>query len=227
MNYCLHWLTRTLNQLPEHEDWLSEGERKRLAQMRFAKRRNDWKLGRWTAKQAICGYLKEAPPPLAAIEILSAEDGAPEVFLDGSPAPFSLSISHSHQKSLCAIAPRDFAIGCDLELIEPHPDNFFEDYFTAEEISLPTVAPAPRDLVLFLIWSAKESCLKILREGLRRDTRSVTIHPDFRAPGEQWNTWTGRCMESSRVFHGWWRSRRDYVYTMASDQPNSSPEELK
>jgi 4'-phosphopantetheinyl transferase len=83
-----------------------------------------------------------------------------------------------------------------------------------------------RPLADYLVWSAKETALKILREGLRRDTRSVQIHVDPWERDDTWNSWNGCCRESSRVFHGWWRARDGFVYTMASSQRSLIPEEL-
>ena len=54
---------------------------------------------------------------------------------------------------------------------------FVADYFTPAEQALAHRAPSERDWqrVTNLIWSAKESALKVLRTGLRRDTRSVEV----------------------------------------------------
>lgn len=49
----LYCLTQKLADLPTDESWLAAGERVRAAGFRFAKRRNDWILGRWTAKRAL------------------------------------------------------------------------------------------------------------------------------------------------------------------------------
>ena len=118
-------------------------------------------------------------------------------------------------------------MGCDLEWVEPREDNLIQDYFTAEEILLSTQLPeSERDLLVNLIWSAKETTLKILREGLRRDTRSVAVRPDIGGDENEWNAWTGRCLESSRCFYGWWRTSSGYVYTLGSDHPTSLPKEL-
>jgi 4'-phosphopantetheinyl transferase len=59
--------------------WLAPGERDRLAGMKIAKRRADFALGRWTAKRAIAAWLARAaePPPLDAIAVRAADDGAP------------------------------------------------------------------------------------------------------------------------------------------------------
>jgi len=226
MTEALYWLAQNLSDIPQTDSWLSEAERSVLAGLRFPKRRDDWKLGRWTAKQAICAYQVKAPDDFSNLEIRPAADGAPEAFLNNEPAKVSISISHSRQKSLCVVSPSGCGVGCDLEWIEPREENFAADYFRPEEISYLQQAQAEQMLVVNLIWSAKETILKILRQGLRRDTRSVSVHPDFGGSGDAWNTWTGRCLESSRVFCGWWRSVGGYIYTAASDQITSAPEKI-
>jgi 4'-phosphopantetheinyl transferase len=227
MPKSLQWLTQDLSEIPESEDWLSEGERSRLAGMRFPKRRNDWKLGRWTAKRTIracrpCDVSRDS-----ALEIRSAVDGAPEPYLNGEPLNISISISHSRERSLCAVGPGDFRIGCDLEFLEPRENIFLQDYFTQEECAfVEQVGSQDKALVSMLVWSAKESALKILREGLRRDTRSISIRPDLSAREGNWKPWTGYCLQSSSTFHGWWRMLDGYIYTMASDQFTALPDQL-
>ncbi len=227
MHKHIYWLTQTFADVPENDEWLGENERLVLARLRFPKRRRDWRLGRWTAKCGVCAYKDgqcAAPPYL---EILAAPDGAPEAIWKGKPAGVSLSISHSHERSFCVVGPPDAAVGCDLEYMEPREESFIRDYFAPEEISLSEQSP-PRQkaLVVNLIWSAKESSLKALRQGLRRDTRSIVIHPDFRSSESAGNTWTGHCLESSRVFCGHWWAQDGYIHTIASDCPGYLPEQL-
>jgi len=227
MSESLWWLTQTAADVPEDDYWLSAGERDKLGGMRFPKRRRDWRLGRWTSTPALRAYLEKGPA-LSSLEIRAATDGAPEVYRDGRPGNISISISHSGDRGLCVVGPPEFAIGCDLELVEPRENQFFEDYFTAEETSFAREAlAAERPLAALLIWSAKETTLKILREGLRRDTRTVSIRADFPAPEGSWSSWTGRCLDSTRVFHGWWRSGDGYVYTLASDRRTGAPALLR
>jgi 4'-phosphopantetheinyl transferase len=225
MNAVLFWLTRNLADVPQNDDWLSEGELGVLAGLRFPKRRNDWRLGRWTAKQAICIY--EARNDLSSLEIRAAADGAPVASWDGHPANAVFSISHSGDRGLCVVAPHHFMVGCDLERVESREDIIVRDYFTPEEISFCVKAPPEgKFLAVNLVWSAKESTLKALREGLRRDTRSISIHTDLKGREGGWNTWKGICVGTSRAFYGWWRSCDDYIYTIASDQLTSVPIQL-
>jgi 4'-phosphopantetheinyl transferase len=224
----IFYLTQTSEQIPSDINWLSEGEKTVFAGRRFPKRRNDWLLGRWTAKQAICTFLKSSASK-QSLEIRAAEDGAPEAFWSGQPAGISISISHSRSRSLCAVAPQDLMIGCDLEWIEPREGNFAETYFTPEEQALVQQTPVKESIVINLIWSAKEAALKALHTGLSHDTRSININPNLQVggTGDSWNAWTGRCLESSRIFYGWWRTSGGFVYTLASDQPTSPPKELQ
>jgi 4'-phosphopantetheinyl transferase len=226
MSENLYWLTQALTDVPEGDDWLSDGERAVLGGLRFPKRRNDWLLGRWTVKCAIRAYQPHQDPALSSLEIRAAADGAPEAFRLGEPAAVSISISHSNNRSMCAVGSPEISVGCDLERMEQQEIKFFEDYFAPEEIALVQNASAEQSLVAYLIWSAKETILKILREGLRRDTRSVLIHPDLSATENSWRAWTGQCLETSRTFSGWWRACDDYVYSLAAGNPTSFPKQI-
>jgi 4'-phosphopantetheinyl transferase len=226
MSEILYWLTQNLSNVPEGDDWLSGSERIILSGMNVPKRRNDWRLGRWTVKQAIKACQSNRDPFLSSLEIRAAADGAPEAFRNGEPAGVSISISHSNGRSMCAVGSPGLSLGCDLELIEQREIKFFEDYFAPEEIALLQKTPAESNLVAYLIWSAKETVLKMLRQGMRRDTRSVLIRPDFSEPRDSWYRWTCQCLESSRTFSGWWRAGDGFVYSLASDPPDSFPKQL-
>lgn len=220
------FLTQTLADIPADLRWLAAGERARVAAFRFPKRRNDWLLGRWTAKRTLLAFLIQAgqvAPEYPSLDIRSAPDGAPEPFLHDLPAPLSLALSHSGGQGLCAVAPAGFSLGCDLEAVQPRDASLVEDYFRDEEKALVLQAPfEEQPLMATLIWSAKESALKCLRVGLRRDTRSVSVAiADERRPG--WNSLTVSCLESSRVFYGWWRDNGGCVLTVAAGRPIHEP----
>jgi len=223
----IYLLEQSDSGVPVGDRWLSGSERARLDGLHIPKRRADWRLGRWTAKCAVSGYLNlphdwEA---LAAIELRPAPSGAPEVFLHGRPAPVALSLSHSRGTGLCAIAPAGAEVGCDLESVEPRSPAFLAEYFTDEEQDLAgRTTGANRDRVVTLLWSAKESTLKALGCGLRLDTRSVSVAPaDFLpARGEEWHRLSVAYIDG-RTFCGWWRESRDLVRTVVTDpaQPYS------
>ncbi len=166
----VYWLERTEADLPTDNDWLSASEAASLNGMRFAKRRDDWRLGRWTAKRAVATYLilPSDRQILAGIEIRPMPSGAPEVFIANQPAAVTVSLTHRAGAAACAIASSGVALGCDLEVIEPRSEAFIADYFTAEEQQLiQRMSATERPRLLALLWSGKESALKALRTGLR------------------------------------------------------------
>src|SRR3954454_12181450 len=93
------WLTRSQADVPPDDTWLGPRERAVLGGLCVAKRREDWRLGRWTAKAALAAWLGATPE---RIEVVAADDGAPEAWLDGARAPVSVSLSH---RSGLALAP--------------------------------------------------------------------------------------------------------------------------
>jgi 4'-phosphopantetheinyl transferase len=239
----IYWLEQTESDLPAENDWLSASEVIRLDGMRFAKRRTDWRLGRWTAKRALAIYLNlpSHPRALSDIEIRPAQPGAPEVFVTNQPAAFTISLSHRGGAAACAIALPEVEVGCDLEIVEPRSDAFIADYFTAEEQQLiEGTSAAERPLLLALLWSAKESALKALRTGLRLDTRSVKVNlvPALRNEDERaqnrslaftssyrLDTWQPLHVgyEGGQVFHGWWQNADNLVRTMVASPPPLPP----
>ncbi|MBZ5549402.1 MAG: 4'-phosphopantetheinyl transferase superfamily protein [Acidobacteriia bacterium] len=242
----VYWLEQTEADVPANNDWLSEREATRLDSLRFAKRRRDWRLGRWTAKLALATYrnLSGDSQSLRDVEIRPAPSGAPEVFLTGQPADVAISLSHRDGIAICAVAPSSVALGCDLELVEIRSDCFIADYFAAEEKEFVARACAgDRSRLLALLWSGKESALKALREGLRLDTRSVVVSLDdverCRAEGgarrsadsiltaplpeaSRWLPFHVRCT-SDQVFHGWWQNTENIVRTLVAAPPPVPP----
>ena len=180
MTRAAGWLTQDRGDLPGSLDWLADDERARLAGLRIAKRRDDFVLGRWTAKRAIAARLAPAGAlALEAIAIRAAADGAPEAFLDGAPLPVTVSLSHSAGRALAAVGDPGAALGADLERVEPRSALLVDDFFTAEEAALVAAwPPGARDRAITLIWSAKESALKARRTGLREDPRRVRVRLD-------------------------------------------------
>lgn len=218
------WSSHHESELPPEAGWLSAREAARAASMRYTKRHTEYLLARFAAKTALARRLELAPDPavLARLEIRNAADGAPEAWLDGAPVPVALSLTDRAGWAVCALGPAGAAVGCDLELVEPRSPAFVRDYLTAPERALVEGARDARTHALLanLLWSAKESALKVLRTGLRRDTRSVEVA--LAAPGpagwtdhEEWSPFAVHAVEGRRL-DGWWRRYGDFVLTMAA-----------
>ncbi len=126
----VYWLEQSEADVPAENDWLSANETARLNAMRFAKRRADWRLGRWTAKRAWSIFLGKPAHPrvFKEMEIRSAPSGAPEVYFRSQPAAVTISLSHRAGVAACAVTMPGTELGCDLEMVEPHSDTFLADY---------------------------------------------------------------------------------------------------
>ena len=219
----IFWLEQRLCDLPPGSEWLAPAEAARLGDMRFERRRDDFRLGRWVAKQALVAYLglPGGSAALARIEIRAAPDGVPEPFIDGRPAGVSLSLSHRAGVGFCSVAPYGAQLGCDVEVVEPRASTFVEDYFTPEEQELVCRAEAAaRDRLVTLLWSAKESVLKALGAGLRRVATSVRVHPAGSEIGGP-PAWQRLCAHTpdGGIFHGWYREAGGLLRTIAVAVP--------
>lgn len=216
----VYWLEQTEQDVPASNDWLHPNEAARLGEMHFAKRRNDWRLGRWTAKRALAAHWNLCLVALPNIEIRAASSGAPEVFMEGESATITISISHRAGRAMCAFGPAHAALGCDLEIVEPRAATFVADYFTEEEQALVAMAPTQ---IATVIWSAKESALKALREGLRLDTKTVIV--TLAAAPDVESVWHSLQVDhtAGRTFHGWCQRTGDIVRTLVADPPPASP----
>jgi 4'-phosphopantetheinyl transferase len=186
-------------------------------------------LGRWTAKRALAAA--ESLPAdlnaLAALEILPDPDGAPVAHFHGQPLARRISLTDRAGWAVCGVSPSLVEVGCDLELVEPRSREFASDYFTPSELAL--VASSTSEIewqrLTNLIWSAKESALKVLRTGLRRDTRSVVVTLGD-GDGHDWTPLTIESTEGD-VFHGWWRQYDAFLLTAAAARPLAAPVALQ
>lgn len=212
---AVRWLTCDRGDLPDGLDWLAPDERARLEALRFAPRRADFLLGRWTAKRLIATVVPGAG--LAAIAIRAAADGAPEAILDAAPLPLTVSLSHRAGRALAAVGDAGAALGADLELVEPRSALLVADFFTAGEAAqVAACPPAGRDRAIALIWSAKESALKARRTGLREDPRRIRVEADGIAAAPD-GTWRALriAVDDAPAFAGWWRDDAGHVLTIA------------
>ncbi len=211
------------------DGFLSPSEAAVFDNLSSAKRRKDWLLGRWTAKRLVKAVAESSganDPPYKEISILAARDGAPEVWF-GEQEPLergdlNISISHSRGVSLCAaIAPAACSLGADIEYIESRSASFVNDYFTAAEIETVRRSPTEsQDRLVTAIWSGKEAALKVVRQGLRVDTRIVNCgFQPFNNGAQGWRRFTAG-WENSRTggnyptMTGWWRVWQDFVLTL-------------
>ena len=153
-----------------------------------------------------------------------APDGAPAPFVDGRAAEVYLTMTDRADQAVCVVGPPGTRLGCDLELVEPRSDAFVSDYLTPAEQALVRSAATDdgRALLANLVWCGKESSLKVLRTGLRRDTRSVEVSLPAGAPVDGWQPLAVATAEGD-VHHGWWQRFGSFVLTVAATEPFAPP----
>ncbi len=236
----MRWLTRGEVDLPGDLRWLSAVERTRLGTLRFTKPRNEYLLRRWTAKHAVAASLAlpTDPSSLASIEVLNRWTGAPYVQVRGEPLGFDISLSDRAGWAVCMVggspasgygsghgsgAPGG-AVGIDLELVEPRSDGFIADFLTLPEQAYVTAQGGgdARHAAANLLWSAKESALKVMHTGLRVDTRTVEVTVHQAPLTEGWAPLTVAALDG-RVFPGWWRRNGVFLLTIALAEPSPPP----
>lgn len=233
----IYWFEQTIADVPANDSWLTARERDYLRTLRVPKRHEDWLLGRWTAKNAAAVFLgiSVESRSLQDIEVKPRLSGAPKLFFKNEPAPVSLSLTHRSSHAACALAQCHVALGCDIETVEPHSDAFASDYFAPEEQALVmNTAPPDRLWILSLLWSAKESALKVLEEGLRLDTREVIVkfpgcsysprhkRADSLCRGPGWSPLQVR-RTNNQMFYGWWSHSGDLLRTVMANIPSGPP----
>jgi 4'-phosphopantetheinyl transferase len=125
---------------------------------------------------------------------------------------------------MCAVAGPDAAIGCNLEIVEARSPAFIRDYFTDEEqMEIARALASHQRSLVAALWSAKESALKALQEGLRLDTRSVSVRLSGWADEvDRWYPLQVNC-EQGEVFHGWWQRAGNVVRTMVARPEPAMP----
>jgi 4'-phosphopantetheinyl transferase len=218
-----------MGDVPSDDEWLSPLEAEWIGRMRFEKRSSEFRMGRWTAKNAVSLFLGRpcTPRALHEVEINRAPGGAPVPLVEGHPAPVSISMTDRADQAVCVVAPRGVGLGVDLELVEPRTDAFVSDFLTRSEQQLVEAAPDREEhgLLANLIWCGKESALKVLRTGLRRDTRSVEVSFPDEPAVEGWAPMLVRATEGAE-FPGWWKRFGAFVLTVAASGPIDPPRPL-
>lgn len=205
------WIVRSSLDVPGDDAWLSPLELRVQSGLRFAPRRADWRLGRWTAKQALSRHLRE--PDLPKLSVLAAEDGAPQAWRGSDRLQLHVSITHRDGQAVAAIGKRP--LGVDLERTTSPTPGFVQSFFSQEEQAALQLHPEP-ERALTLMWSAKESVLKLRRTGLRRDTKSVLIQTPSTALSARWQPLSAHDLQHQEPLIVWCRALQDAVLTLVS-----------
>ena len=233
----IHWLMQSTEnneefmQVVASRVLLNHVEAAKFGWLSSTKRRQDWLIGRYTAKKLIQTLITKRhgrQVRLNQIVVGNHDSGEPYAICTAEEAncPLAISISHSHSHAFCTAVPNaEVALGADLEYAEPRSAAFVADYFTAEEQTLVRESPEGlQDMLVNGIWSAKEATLKALHKGLSVDTRCVSCSLiATEEPFEEWVPFeitidSQRYTEPYPQLHGWWRVSGSFVMTMVTEK---------
>ncbi|HRO63790.1 4'-phosphopantetheinyl transferase superfamily protein [Thermomonas sp.] len=157
-------------------DWLTEGERARLAKMRAGARRAEFVAGHWLARRLAAHWLR-VPPRRVTLDAFA--DGRPALHLDAAPVPLSLSIAHS--SDWLALALGEVAVGVDVELPKRGRDLAALTrmaFSAAQARELRALEEPEREAGFYARWALKEAWVKRSGEGLRpRQARTIQPEP--------------------------------------------------
>ena len=124
------------------------------------------------------------------LEISCGEGGKPRIA--GGP---EFSLSHSGERVLCALS--DEAVGADLQQLRPYNPALARRFFTGAEAAW-LEEQRERDQAFSLLWSLKESYVKLLGSGIagvHLDSFTVRVLSDGRAwiDGSNAKLWYAVC----------------------------------
>lgn len=147
-------------------------EQERMAAFTHAGRRRSFVLGRAAARSLLAERLGVAP---AQVPLRVADDGGVDV--DG--AALRVSITHSGEHAVAAVAPR--TVGIDLERIAPRHEGVLRFLLHPDEYAAFDALPLDHTRSLILCWTLKEATLKAIRTGLRRSPKKLRLEIDLPA----------------------------------------------
>ena len=225
----IFWLSVLSAQVPSDDRWLSDWERQRLDGFGSLQRQRDFRLGRWTAKQAL-KYWRTASPetvPWGTFEMHNDDHGRPIAIADGTVLDLPISISHRQGRALCVLAPRVGLVGCDIETVEVHSASFVHDHLTAlekETVDRSSLAP---NQAITVLWSAKEAVYKAQDQVVPIVASDIDIGFGPEDPVDGWRTFRAQIGRlGGRQHQGWWRLIGSWVLTVITDLPTVAPVDL-
>jgi 4'-phosphopantetheinyl transferase len=217
------WLAVGEEALPSGTRWLAPSEADRVAVLRDPKRRTEYLLRCLAAKRAVAAVagLPADAVALSRIEVGNASGAAPVVHVDGSPVGLDISLTDRGGWTVCLVGA---GVGCDLGLVEPRSRAFVRDFLTLTEQRFVASRPdiAARQTAANVVWSAKESALKLLHSGPHPVARGVEARVATVPAGWDWCPLVVH-VPTYGVFPGWWRRDGMFILTVVAETAGLPP----
>jgi phosphopantetheinyl transferase len=158
-------------------EWLTDAEQTRYDELQHnavVKRCRQWLLGRYAAKCACRRWLEEQGKDIVEwcdIQVSNSETGMPFLTIQGIENPPTLSIAHSGEVAIAAVAAPGNPIGVDIESRTPHTDLHALAKRITSEIEyqrwFADIKEAELPKLFHQLWLAKEATAKCTGRGLQ------------------------------------------------------------
>jgi 4'-phosphopantetheinyl transferase len=155
--------------LKDYKSYLSENEIRFFNKLKTSDRKAEWLAGRMAVKKLIKEIPKYKSRTYQSIELVPDKLGKPKF------EKLHLSISHIKNLVVAEVDEKS-PVGVDIEKVRKFK-KFVEDAFlTNKEKSFIATLPKNKQLVFKTVfWSLKESYLKMLGQGLRKNPLDIEI----------------------------------------------------
>ncbi|MCG8475007.1 MAG: 4'-phosphopantetheinyl transferase superfamily protein [Cytophagales bacterium] len=148
--------------MPNPKSWLHPEEQLLLNRECLSeKRKNEFLLGRWAAKQAVIEIIPNLR--LKEIAVLKGALGQPVLSVPCAEN-WSVSISHAENQAAALLFPEAFPMGLDIECKKSNIYQTVESALSRKE-RLQVSISSDKNLCALQIWSAKEALAKVLKLG--------------------------------------------------------------
>ena len=143
--------------------FLSPNELACLEQLRFEARRRSWLLGRYSAKEALAGFLGRADR--TEVEVKSGVFQQP-VVVGLATQNAQVSLSHCANLGVAVAFGEEHPLAVDVEEVNAERVVTMQSQMTAAERSMLVTLPGESSALAALAWTAKEALSKVLKTGL-------------------------------------------------------------
>lgn len=154
---------------PEHDvTFFSDYRKRKLEKIRIDQKKKQ-SIG--VELLLMYGVKKLAPQVQFPLNIKCKEKGK----LEFDDIPLFFSLSHSGDYAACAIS--DVPVGLDVECGTINNEKIVDRFFLQHEQAR-VLSADNKDRAFAEVWTAKESALKLLGDGLSRGLSSISVYDD-------------------------------------------------
>ena len=158
-----------LSHLPDNlpldgiEEVLHDQEAVYYKTLKFERRQRSYLIGRYTAKKAVAALVQ-----LGDLRNIIIEQGifSQPVVRCGDERNIQVSITHAEEIGAAIAFPEAHPMGIDLQEINVKRRAVIESQATEVEKEFVKSLPCPYDMLLTLLWTAKEALSKVLKTGM-------------------------------------------------------------